>query len=111
MTLVLRKSYGSWSAGTSIEMLTQPDKTRELVTVRTARRVPTEFEHIQSYSEHDKPKSIITKKDHAVFDVDVENIVERKDKTGTAVRMNRKARRAIDALVYAKRMTYEERNK
>jgi len=125
MTLVLRKSYGPFSANTPIEMVTQPGKTRDIVEVRTARRVPVEFEHIQSYSQFDKPKSIIKRKDHATFSVPLEDIVQLKyvDEVGPnhepgkksdkkyplVVQMNRKARRALDQLVYAKRMAYESK--
>ena|SRR5687768_11225918 len=109
MTLVLRKSHGPWSAGTVIELLTQPDKTREVVTVRTYRRMPVEFEHIQGYSEFSKPKSIIKKKDHHTFDVPPEDIVELRQPKEVVKVKNRKQRRLQDPMVIAKRMAYEGR--
>ncbi len=116
MALVLRKSYGSWSAGTPIEFVedigewaTGMDlKVRHLHTVRTLRRVPVEFEHIQAFGQFGQSKSIITKKDHAEFDVAVEDIVALKDKNGVAAK-NRKQRRNEDAVVQAKRIAFEGR--
>lgn len=113
--LVLRKSYGPWSAGTPVEMVTQPGKTRPEVTVRTIRRVPVAFEHVDTYSDPTATKSIIKKKDHAEFDVPIDDLVERREAPVTVsfaanplvAAKNRKQRRLENPLVIAKRLVYE----
>jgi hypothetical protein len=114
MPLVLRKSYGPWSAGTAIEVVgdsTEYDRhgkfTELRSEVRTLRRVPVAFEHIQSYSEHDKPKSIIAKKDHAYFDIPNRDIVRLRTPKDVVVK-NRRQRRLTDPMVIAKRMAFEK---
>lgn len=113
--LVLRRSHGPWSAGTAIDVVgdsTEYDKNGQFTElrseVRTLRRVPVAFEHIQSYSEHDKPKSIIAKKDHAHFDIPNTDIVKLRI-ANVAVVKNRRQRRLTDPMVIAKRMAFEGR--
>jgi len=114
MTLVLRKSHGPFSANTPVTLEAQEG---DIAEVRTARRVPVEFEHIQSYSQFDKPKSIIKRKDHATFSVPIADVVQLKEvthvgigkKNALVVSKNRKERRKTDPMVIAKRMAYEGR--